>query len=104
MNENGWTSEVLVVKPDRDYFAIAPRVIRGHRLNGFIKRNEEREKTSQAFEFFCSEIRRGIKLELAKERTKEKFKIPVVVEKREAKSFSQEVSTIEVYVGNREAT
>ena len=103
MNENGWTSTVMVVKPDRDYFAITPRMIRGEKVMGFIKRNE-REKTSQAFEFFCSEMKRGAKIELAKERTKAKFKLSVTVERCKAKTFSQEEPTIEVHIGEREAT
>lgn len=99
MNDNKErTSIIMTVRPNKDYLAVAPRIIQGKWLNGFIKRTE-REKAEEAFGFFCEELKRGIKVELAKERTKGKFKIPVKVEKGKSKIDSQEKPTYEVHVG-----
>lgn len=99
MNDNKErTSVIMTVRRNNNYKAMAPRVIRGNWLNGFIK-IDEKEKASQAFEFFVSEIKRGIKLELAKERTKAKFKISLTMEECGAKPFSRGKSTYEVHVG-----
>lgn len=101
MNDNKErTSIIMTVRPNKDYLAVAPRIIQGKWLNGFIKRTE-REKAEEAFGFFCEELKRGIKVELAKERTKQKFKIPVIVKKCKPKTDSQELPIFEVYVGNR---
>lgn len=88
----------MTFRPDKDYLTIAPRIIQGKWLNGFIKRTE-REKAKKAFGFFCEELKRGIKVELAKERTKEKFKISVIVKKCKSKTDSQEKPTYEIHVG-----
>lgn len=82
----------------KDYITRAPRAIQGKWVNANIKRNVD-EEASKAFDFFCSELQRGIELECARKKTEIRFNISLTVEECKPNPFSRQKPAYEVRVG-----